>query len=334
MQYPRLPHHLLSIYLLSLCVFVFAGMAIATGAAQAQAWPAKPVRLVVANSAGSATDVAGRVFADQLAKLVSRPVAVENRPGGDGFIGAQAVISSPPDGYTLFFASQSTVALDPHLHKTMPFDPVRDFTALAVICDDTGPIGVFAHPSMPFENLQGMVEYAKKNPGKLNFGSTVPLFTLLADWIQKRADISLNEIRYKTTPQANQDALGGQLQIYINAYGPMEPNVKSGRMRVLAVTVSQADIAHIPTVAQTFPGFDMRGSIFLLGPANMPADLVQRINAMAGSVVKDVQFNLALKGLRWQNIAGGRTPAETVAYIREQRETWGRFISTTGRTPQ
>ena len=302
--------------------------------AQAQAWPVKPVRLVVSNSPGSATDVAGRVFADQLSKQVARAVAVENRPGGDGFIGAQAVISSPPDGYTLFFASQSTVAIDPHLHKSMPFDPARDFTALSVVCDDTGPTGIFVHPSLPVDSLQGLVDYAKKNPGKLNYGSTVPLFTMLADWIQARAGIGMNEIRYKTTAQANQDALSGQLQVYITAYGPMVPNVNAGKLRVLAVTVRQTDIAQIPTVAETFPGFEMRGAIFLLGPAGMPADLVQRINAAAGAVVKDPQFNLTLKNLRWQNVEGGRSPAETVEFIRTQREHWGKFIKEAGRTAQ
>ena len=302
--------------------------------AAAQTWPVKPVRLVVANSAGSATDVAGRVFADQLAKLVSRPVAIENRPGGDGFIGAQTVISAPPDGYTLFFASQSTVAMDPHLHKSMPFDPMRDFTALSVICDDTGPTAIFAHPSMPFETLQGMVDYAKKNPGKLNYGSTVPLFTLLADWVQNRAGITLNEIRYKTTPQANQDALGGQLQIYITAYGPMEPNVKAGKLRVLAVSARQADITQIPTVAETFPGFDMRGGIFLLGPANLPADIAQRISSASASVVRDPLFNQALKALRWQNTGGGRSPAEAAEFIRVQRERWGQFIRQAGVEPK
>ena len=140
---------------------LFSACLIGTGAV-AQPWPAKTIRMVVANSAGSATDVAGRVFGDLLSKLISRPVAIENRPGGDGFIGAQAVISAAPDGYTLFFASQSTVAIDPNLHKTMPFDPVKDFTAISVICDDTGPTAIFAHPSMPFETLQGLVDYAKK----------------------------------------------------------------------------------------------------------------------------------------------------------------------------
>ena len=299
----------------------------------AQAWPAKPVRLLVANSAGAATDVAGRVFADLLSKRTGLAIAVENRPGGDGLIGAQAVVGSAPDGYTLFFASQSTVAIDPNLHKTMPFDPVRDFTAIAVICDDTGPTAIFANPSLPFTNLAGMVEYARANPGKLAYGSTVPLFTMLGEWIEHRANVKLTEVRYKTTPQATQDALGGVVPIYITAYGPMEQNVKAGKLRVLAVTVRQQDIAHIPTVAETFPEFSMIGSIFLLGPAKMPGDVVQRINAETSAVVKDPKFNETLKPLRWQNLEGARTPQGTVDYIRVQRERWGKFIAETGRKP-
>jgi tripartite-type tricarboxylate transporter receptor subunit TctC len=299
---------------------------------QAQ-WPVKPVRLIVANSAGAATDVAGRVFADLLAKRTGQAITVENRPGGDGMIGAQAVVGSAPDGYTLFFASQSTVAIDPNLHRTMPFDPVRDFTAIAVICDDTGPTAIFAHASLPFTTLPGMLEYAKANPGKLAYASTVPLFTMLGEWLERRANVRLTEVRYKTTPQATQDVLGGVVPIYITAYGPMESNVRAGKLKVLAVTVRQQDIAQIPTVADTFADFSMLGSIFLLGPARMPADMVQKINAEAAGVVKDPKFNDTLKPLRWQNLEGARTPQGTVEYIRVQRERWGKFIAETGRKP-
>src|SRR3954470_14287688 len=172
---------------LALCALAFP-------AGAQQAWPTKPVRLLVANSAGAATDVAGRVFADLLSKRTGQAIAVENRPGGDGMIGAQAVVGSAPDGYTLFFASQSTVAIDPNLHKTMPFDPVHDFTAIAVVCGDTGPTAIFAHPSMPFSNLSGLVEYAKANPGKLSYGTTVPLFQMLGEWIERRASIQWSEV--------------------------------------------------------------------------------------------------------------------------------------------
>ena len=299
-----------------------------------QPWPARPVRLVVSNSAGSATDVASRVFADNLSRRIERPVTVENRPGGDGLVGAQAVVSSAPDGYTLFFASQSTVAIDPSLRKSMPFDPVRDFTAIAVLCDDTGPSGVFAHPSMPFTTLPGMVDYARANPGKLTYATTVPLFSMLGEWLQRRAALRMVEVPYKSTPQATQDALSGQVSLYIQAYGPMQQHVNAGKLRVLAVTVRQQDIAQIPTVAEFFPGFSMRGSMFLLGPAGIPADTVQRINREADAVVRNPLFNQQLKRLRWQNLEGARTPEGTVAYIRETRERWARFIAETGRQPE
>jgi len=299
-----------------------------------QPWPARPVRLIIANSAGAATDVAGRVFADMFSRRIERPVTVENRPGGDGLVGAQAVVGSAPDGYTLFFASQSTVAIDPNLRKSMPFDPVRDFTAIAVLCDDTGPSGIFAHPSMPFTTLPGMIDYARANPGKLTYATTVPLFSMLGEWLQRRANIQMIEVPYKSTPQATQDALAGQVSLYIQSYGPMEQHLKAGKVRVLAVTVRQPDIAQIPTVADTFPGFSMRGSMFLLGPAGMSADIVQRINREADAVVRNPLFNQQLKRLRWQNSEGARTPEGTVQFIRETRERWTRFIAETGRQPE
>jgi len=299
-----------------------------------QPWPAKPVRLIVANSAGAAPDVAARVFADQLSRRLDKPIAVENRPGADGFIGAQVVVSAPPDGYTLFFASQSTLAIDPYLHKSMPFDPVRDFTVLAVVCDDTGPTGLFAHPSMPFTTLPGMVDYAKANPGKLTYAVTVPLFAMLGEWLQRRAGIQMVEVRYKSTPQATQDAIAGQVPMYIQLYGQMEPNVRAGKLKLLAVTVRQSDIASLPTVADTFPEFSVQGSMFLLGPAGMPPDLVQRINRETDALVRDPQFNAQLKRLRWQNVEGARTPQGAVEYVRQTRERWGKFIAQTGRQPQ
>jgi tripartite-type tricarboxylate transporter receptor subunit TctC len=157
---------------------------------------------------------------------------------------------------------------------------------------------------------------------------------MLGDWIQKRAGITMTEVRYKTTPQATQDAISGTTSLYITAYGPMVPNLKAGKLRVLAVTVRQDDIRDIPTVAEVFPGFSMLGSIFLLGPAGMPAEVVQRINAAASAVVKDPQFNQQLKSLRWQNVNGARTPQQTAEYIRQTRERWGRFIQETGRKPE
>jgi tripartite-type tricarboxylate transporter receptor subunit TctC len=308
--------------------------ALFTSAHAQQPWPTKPVRLVVANSAGAATDVAARVFAAQLQKVINQPVAVENRQGADGLIGAQAVIGSPPDGYTLFFASQSTTAIDPNLHKHMPFDPVRDFTPIAVMCDDTGPTAIFAHPSMPFRTLPELVSYAKANPGKVTFATTVPLFSMLGEWLQRRAGIEMTEVRYKKTPQATQDALTGRTSVYITAYGPMVQHINTGKLRVLAVTVRQPDIAAIPTVAETFPGFSMRGFISLLGPAGIPADVVQRINRAADQAVRDPGFNQQLKRLRWSNAGGARTPQGTAQFIRESRERWAKFIQEAGLKPE
>src|SRR6185369_10046213 len=117
-------------------------------------------------------------------------VIIENRPGGDGLIGAQAVVAATPDGYTLFLASVSTVAIDPHLKKSMPFDPARDFSPIAVIVDVTGANGVFVHPSMAVTTLQGLLDFVRANPGKVSYATTVPLFSMMGEWIEKRAGIA------------------------------------------------------------------------------------------------------------------------------------------------
>jgi len=299
-----------------------------------QPWPTKPIRLVVANSAGAATDVAGRVFADQLARRLERPVTVENRPGGDGLVGAQAVVAAAPDGYTLFLASQSTFAIDPNLRKSMPFDPVRDFTAIAVVFDDTGPSGIFAHPSQPFTTLTEMVQTARSQPGRLAYATTVPIFSMLGEWIQRRAGITLTEVPYKSTPQATQDAIAGQVPLYINAYGTVEQHVRSGKLRALALTVRQPDLASIPGIAEVFPGFSMMGAIVLLGPAGLPADIAQRLNRETDAVVRNPQFNEMLKSLRWQNVEGARSVPGTAEFMRALRERWAQFIAEAGRRPE
>jgi tripartite-type tricarboxylate transporter receptor subunit TctC len=316
-------------------IIAAAAVALFVGAAHAQQpWPSKPVRLVIANAPGAITDVAGRIFSDMFARQIGQPVIIENRPGGDGLIGAQAVVSAPPDGYTLFLASVSTVAIDPHLRKSMPFDPARDFTAIAMIVDETGANGIFAHPSAPFSSLQGLIEFARANPGKLSYATTVPLFSMIGEWIQKRAGISMTEVRYKGTPQATQDALAGQVPVYIQAYGTVEPHVKAGKLRMLALTVRQDDLPGVPTVADVFPGFSMRGGITLLGPAPMAPDTVARINAAAAAVVKDPRYKQQLKPLRWENTGGARSPQEVVEFIRLLREEWGRVIAEIGRKPE
>ncbi|OGA26941.1 MAG: hypothetical protein A3I01_15925 [Betaproteobacteria bacterium RIFCSPLOWO2_02_FULL_65_24] len=299
-----------------------------------QPWPAKPVRVVVANSPGAGTDIAARGFSNALSQRVGQSVVVENRPGADGYIAAESVARSAPDGHSLFFASQSFFGIDPHIKKSMPVDPVRDFTPIAVMLDDTGATGLFAHPAMPFTTIPEMVGYARANPGKLSVATVVPLFSMMAAWINKRGGIDILDIKYKSSAQATQDAIAGRVSLLLQSFGTMEQHVKSGKVRVLGVSRPIDDYPQFASFASVFPGFKQPSYMVLVGPAGMDAELTRRINRAAANVVEDPKFNQDLSKLRWRNLKGARTPEGTVEFLRQARAEWGEFIREIGIQPQ
>jgi tripartite-type tricarboxylate transporter receptor subunit TctC len=315
-------------------VLLTAVLPLLAGTAHSQSWPAKPVRVVVANSPGAGTDIAARVFTGSLSQRVSQSVVVENRPGADGYIAAETVARSAPDGYTLFFASQSFFGIDPHIKKSMPVDPVRDFTPIAVMCDDTGASGLYAHPSMPFTSIPEMVAHAKANPGKLSVATVVPLFSMMNAWIGKRGGIEILDVKYKSSAQATQDVIAGRVPLLLQSFGTMEQHVKSGKVRVLALSRAVDDYPQFPTFASVFPGFKQPSYMVLMGPAGMDAELTRRINRAAAAVVEDAKFNQDLRKLRWRNLGGARTPEGTAQFLRQARADWGEFIRETGLRPQ
>src|SRR4051812_9715605 len=218
-------------------ILALACLAAMTGLASAQQqWPSAPVRILVANSPGTVTDVSARMFADHVARATGGNLVIENRPGADGYLAAQETVRSRPDGTTLFFASQSIFGIDPHIKKSMPVDPVKDFTPLAVMVDKTGATGVFTHPSSPYNNLQELIAYGKQNPGKLSLASIVPIFSMIGAYINRRGGIDITEIKYKSAPQAVQDVIANRVPIYLDAFATMEPHVKAGKLKVLGIT--------------------------------------------------------------------------------------------------
>jgi tripartite-type tricarboxylate transporter receptor subunit TctC len=303
-------------------------------AAHAQAWPVKPVRLVVANAAGAVVDTGLRIIANNLSGVIGQAVAVDNRPGGDGVIAAEVVARASPDGHTLMFASQSFFSIDPHLKKSLPLDPDRDFTPIAMLVDDSGATGLFAHPSMPFSTLTEMVAFAKQNPGKLSVATTTPHFAMLATWLDKRAGMKTVVVPYKAAPQAIQDLLAGRVELFLTNYGFFERYVKEGKARPLAVTRATDEAPGVPTIASVFPGFTYTSFFSLMGPAGMPRDLVLRINRAAAQVVENPGFNQDLRKVRWRNTVGALTPEGAAEAMRQARNDWGVFIREIGLQPQ
>lgn len=317
-----------------LALVFFVALSAQAQNAYSQTWPTRPVRLVVANAPGSTTDLTSRIFANSLSKVIGQPVVIENRPGADGYIAAQAVASSAPDGYTLFFATHSMFAINPHTKKSMPVDPVKDFTPIAVTIDDIGPTGLFANPSMPFKTLQELLAHAKANPGKVTFATSAPLPSMLGAWVNKRAGVNMLEVPYKIPAQASTDVMSGQVNVIYIGFAVMEQYLKAGKLRGIAVTEPVADYPQIASFNSIWPDFDLPSFLVLVGPGGMAESLVSRIHRATATVVEHPSYNRELESLRWRLVNGARTPQGTAEFIRDKRAAWGRFIKEIGLKPE
>jgi tripartite-type tricarboxylate transporter receptor subunit TctC len=315
-----------------LAVFAFA---LLTGLAHAQApWPAKPVRLILSNAAGSAPDVVARVFADQLSKAFAQPWLIENRPGGEGVIGAEAAARSAPDGYTFYLGTIVAIAVQPHLVKSLPFDSLRDFAPVAMVID-SGPSAISVHPDLPIRNVPELVAYAKANPGKLSFSSTVAVITVQGEYFNHVTGIKMTAINYKDPSQATQDAIAGRTPVMVNALAPMVPHIRSGKLRLVAVT-SLKRLAAWPdtqTVAEFYPGFEAEGWLSLVAPTGVSADTITRVNREMERIVRSPQFREPVQKFSWDNLNGASTPQALAQFYRAEREKWGRIIRDIGMAP-
>ena len=317
-----------------LCAALLTGVS-AQALAQTN-WPNRPFRLLVGNSAGAGPDIVARILADHMSRRLGQAWVVENRPGADGMIAAEATARSAPDGYTLMLASQSPVAIEMHIKKALPVDPATSLLPIAVIVDETTGMAVAVNPALPVKSLPELINYAKANPGKLSFSTTVAYGTMFGEWLRKRTGIDMVEVRYKTASQAIQDAVSGRVQVAFQSPGSLGPQVKAGKLRFLSFATAKriSEWPEIPTVAETFPNFSMRGFMVLTAPAGTPAQAVQRLNREAALTVKDPKFIQELGKIYWFNFDGARTPEGAAEFVRRERETWGKFIKEIGMEPQ
>jgi tripartite-type tricarboxylate transporter receptor subunit TctC len=300
----------------------------------AQQWPSSSVRILLPNSSGTVTDVASRIFADHVSRLTGGSLVVENKPGADGYIAAQEAVRSAPDGNTLFFSSQSFFSINPHVKKVFPFDLSKDFTPIAVMMDVTGATGFYTHPASPYNDLKEMIAYAKQNPGKLSFASIVPLFSMIGAYVNKRAGIDMVDIKYKTQAQAVQDTIAGRMPIYLDATASMEPHLKAGKLKLLAINEPSADYPQVMKFQELWPDYQTPGLVVLTGPGGMNSALTLRINRVAAQVIENPKFNQDLEKIRWKNTGGANTPQGTAELMARNREAWGRFVMTAGVEPE
>ena len=320
----------------TLAPILLAMTLLGTAPAQAQSgYPGKPVRLIVTQAAGSVPDILGRVLAEQMTRDLGRPVTIDNRAGADGIVGMEVASKSTPDGYTIALASQSVLAIEPLLRKDLPYDATRDFSPIAVIVDDTGGQGWFVHSSLPIKTLPEMIAHAKANPGKLSFATNTSSAVMFGEWIKKRAGIDILNVPYKAGPQGVQDTVSGIVTMMISATSALEPFVKSGQVRAIAVSNPRRldDWKDLPTVAETFPDFGMASWVVMVAPAGVAPDILQRLNQSAATALKQPQYLQQVRKLRWINVDGARTPQGTADFIRSGREQWAQVLKTIGQLP-
>ena len=312
------------------CLVIVAALA-ATPNASATDYPVRPIKLVVPYAAGGPTDVLGRLVADYLGRDLKQAVIVENKPGAQGAIGAEAVARAEPDGYTLFVAAGSIIVLNPMLYKKLSYDPVKDFRMLALVTDL--PVVMEVHPSVPAKTVAEFVAYAKQNPGKLNFGSagTGGTIHLAGEMFKQMAGIEMTHVPYKGAGPALTDLLSGNIQVMFDSMGTALPPVKAGLLRPLGVSSTQRspDLPDVPTIAESgLPGFEATSWFGIVAPAGTPPAIIARINADIDQWLQspDVKEKLLAQGA----IAAGGTPEQFAAHIRSETEKWAKVVKASG----
>jgi tripartite-type tricarboxylate transporter receptor subunit TctC len=300
--------------------------------AAAQAWPAKPVRIVVPLGAGGFADVPARILAPKLGAQLGGTVFVENRPGAGSTIGADHVAKAEPDGHTLLFTATPHV-ISAWLYTKLQYDALKSFVPLALIA--SGPYVLVVHPDLQVNSVAELVAAAKAQPGKIDYassgnGSAQHLVTAL---FASTAGIDLSHVPYKGSGQAMQDVLGGRVKVHFAGVPNVVNHVRGGKLRALGVTTTQRwpDLPDVPTIAEAgVAGYEATLWLCMLAPAGTPEAIVTRVSAEIGKALQDPEV---LKQLRSAGIAPSYLgPLEFGAFMRAEHEKWGRVVKQTGAT--
>jgi tripartite-type tricarboxylate transporter receptor subunit TctC len=306
-----------------------------SGAAGAQDWPARPVKLIVSQPPGTSPDITARYLADRLSRLLGQPVLVENRPGGQNVIGAQAAAKAPADGYTYFFATTAAIVTNPLTFKALPYDPERDFAPVAMIAKS--PMVVAVNPSVPAKTLAELVALDKSQPGRLaaaNEGAKT-FSGMMSQMLNKTAGTRLLQVPYSGVSPAIQDTIAGRTQVVLVSSAALLPFLKRGDLRPLAVSAGKRvrGIEDVPTLAETYPGFEYVGWFALLAPAGTPPNAVQRMNREMDRVLADAEVAQRLYDLGLVNEGAG-TPESLNDFLRAERERWAKLVKEIGLQPE
>lgn len=308
-----------------------AGAGLATTAAAADAYPTKPVRLIVPFPPGSATDAAARLVAGKLSDALRQSVVVDNRSGASGNIGVELGARAVPDGYTLSIGTTSTHAVGPGTSKSLSYDPVRDFAPVSLL--GSSPYVLAVHPSIAAANLRDLITLAKTKPGEIRYASAgnTSLAHLAGELFSNMAGVKLNHIPYKSSALSVVDLLAGRIELQFGSISPTLPHIRSNRLRALAVTGATrlAALADTPTVIESgLRGYEVTLWFGILAPAKTPPAIVTRLNRdiVATLGTNEMKDALLLQGVQ----PGAGTPAAFASLIQRELEKWRGVAKTAG----
>jgi tripartite-type tricarboxylate transporter receptor subunit TctC len=307
-------------------------LALATPLAGAQAYPTKPIKIIVPFGPGGFTDVAARILQKELAPAIGQPVVIENKPGAGSTIGTSEVSKAQPDGYTLVMISTAHV-ISPHLYKSMPYDPIRDFTPVMKLAE--GPYVLVTHPSLPVKSVRELVALAKAQPNTIDYASSGngSAQHLVGALFVTMAGAPLSHVPYKGSSQAMNDLLGGQVKVSFVGVPNALPNLTSGKLRALAVSTRTryAELPGVPTLEEAgVKDYDATIWLGLLAPPNTPRDVVQKINATVTRILSQPEAKklMASAGV---DVATS-TPEEFGRLMQSELDRWGKVVKETGAT--
>jgi tripartite-type tricarboxylate transporter receptor subunit TctC len=303
--------------------------ALAAPQAYAQAYPSKPITIVVPFAPGSGTDQQARAMAQAITTEYKVPVVVDNRAGASGFLAAQYVAKAAPDGYTVLLTTNTTHAANEHLYKKLPYDPVKDFTPVALL--SKGHMLLLVNPSSPYRTVGELIAAARQRPGKLNFGSGSSSSRVASEMLKQMTGIDVVSVPYKSNPMAITDLIGGQVNFMFADAPTALPQVKGGKLRALAASGTRrlASAPDVPTVEEAgVKGYDMSYWTALYLPAGAPPAITNQLNAMM------VKIASAPAVVAFQNSTSGEvatsTPEELARFQAAESQKWGRIIRAAG----
>jgi tripartite-type tricarboxylate transporter receptor subunit TctC len=301
-----------------------AAALLAGPAAQAQGWPTRAIRLIVPTGPGAATDVMARLIAEAVTRGLGQPVVVENLAGASGLVAHQTAARAAPDGYTLLFTNTSGMAINPVSFKQLPYNPAKDFTAVAMVCG-LGPQMLSVNADVAVQTVPELLAYVKAQRGKLTiaFDTTAGAAAFAAKLFNRRADVGLTEVPYRSAAQMTQDVASGVNQVMMSSIAAANAVVQAGKVRRLAVTSAARfpSLPDLPTLAEHVPGIEINGFFAVVAPAGTPADIIARLNAQIGEYLERPELQQRLLGFGLATEGAG-TPQSTAAYIRREQAHW------------